>query len=164
MQSSPAWKWLALAATGLLVVAGALVACTATSGCHGGTLSREEAPASTSALGEKNMSVTHVKPQVQHANDANFRNLVLNADVPVLVDFYADWCGPCQRLAPVLEELAAETPEARIVKVNVDHSPSLAAEYGVDSIPSIKVFKNGAVTDQLVGLVSKGRLRSLLVR
>ena len=110
------------------------------------------------------MSVTHAKPQVQHANDTNFHTVVLKSDVPVLVDFYADWCGPCQRLAPILEELAAETPSARIVKVNVDNSPGLAAEYGVDSIPSLKVFKNGTVTDQLVGLASKNQLRTLLTR
>jgi thioredoxin 1 len=110
------------------------------------------------------MSVTQATSKVQHANEANFLDIVLKSDVPVLVDFYADWCGPCQRLAPVLEELAAENPGARIVKVNVDQSPSLAAEYGVNSIPSLKVFKNGTVTDQLVGLASKSQLQSLLTR
>jgi thioredoxin 1 len=110
------------------------------------------------------MSVTHEKPQVLHASEANFGNMVLNSDVPVLVDFYADWCGPCQRLAPVLEELAAELPDARIVKVNVDEHPSLAARYSVQSIPSLQVFKNGAVTDQLVGLARKSQLRALLGR
>ncbi len=84
--------------------------------------------------------------------------------VPVLVDFYADWCGPCKRIAPVLEELAAEIPNAKIVKVNVEHNPRLAAEYGVQSIPSLKVFKNGQVTDQVVGLASKDRLRTMLTR
>ncbi len=108
------------------------------------------------------MSIAHAKAQIQHATEANFRNLVLDAQVPVLVDFYADWCGPCQRMGPVLEELAAEVPNARIVKVNVDHSPALAAEYGVEAIPSLKVFKNGEVTDQLVGLASKRQLRALL--
>ena len=164
MQSSSAWKRPVLAATGLLVAAGVLVVCKATPGCYRGAQTHEEVPMSTSILGEENMSVTHAKSQVQHANDANFRNMVLKSEVPVLVDFYADWCGPCQRLAPLLEELAAENPDARIVKVNVDHSPALAAEYGVDSIPSLKVFKKGEVTDQVVGLASKKQLRALLVR
>ncbi len=110
------------------------------------------------------MSVAHAKSQVQHANETNFDYLVLKSDVPVLVDFYADWCGPCRRLGPILEELARETPEARIVKVNVEDSPNLAAEYGVDSIPSLRVFKHGAVTEQLVGLVSKNELKSMISR
>ena len=110
------------------------------------------------------MSVAQAKSQVQHANEANFDSLVLKSNVPVLVDFYADWCGPCQRLTPILEELARETPDAKIVKVNVDHSPNLAAEYGVDSIPSLRVFKNGAVTEQLVGLANKNQLKSLISR
>ena len=110
------------------------------------------------------MSVAQAKSQVQHANETNFDSLVLKSDVPVLVDFYADWCGPCQRLTPILEELARETPDAKIVKVNVDHSPNLAAEYGVDSIPSLRVFKNGAVTEQLVGLANKSQLKSLISR
>ena len=110
------------------------------------------------------MSVTNEKRQVQHASDATFGKLVLESEVPVLVDFYADWCGPCQRLAPILEELAAEIPNARVVKVNVDHSPSLASEYGIESIPSLKVFKRGRVTDELVGLANKSQLRAMLVR
>lgn len=162
MQSSSVGQWPAVAAIGLLVAIGGLVVCKATPGCYLGTQSHAEAPTSTPTLGEKNMSVTHAESQVQHANDANFRNLVLNSDVPVLVDFYADWCRPCQQLAPLLEELAAETPDARIVKVNVDHSPSLAAEYGVNSIPNLKVFKKGEVTDQVVGLANKNQLRALL--
>jgi thioredoxin 1 len=110
------------------------------------------------------MSVAQKNLQVHHANDANFRDIVLKSDVPVLVDFYADWCGPCQRLAPILEELAAETPEARIVKVNVDHSPGLASEYGISAIPSLKIFKNGVIVDEMAGLASKSQLRSMLDR
>ena len=110
------------------------------------------------------MSVAHAKSPIQHVNEANFDNLVLKADVPVLVDFYADWCGPCQRLAPILEDLARETPGARIVKVNVENSPNLAAQYGIDSIPSLKVFKSGAVAGEFVGLANKNQLKSLLAR
>lgn len=110
------------------------------------------------------MSATHTGSKVEHANDANFRELVLESNVPVLVDYYADWCGPCRRIAPLLEELAAESPDARIVKVNVDHSPSLAAEYGINSIPTLMVFNGGVVTDQVVGLAGKSQLRAMLVR
>jgi len=110
------------------------------------------------------MSFVRKHSQVHHATDADFHELVLNSDVPVLVDFYADWCGPCQRLAPILEELAAETPNARIVKVNVEDNPGLASEYGISSIPSLKVFNNGEVVGQMVGLAGKGQLRSLLER
>jgi len=167
MQSSSAWHWPALAATGLLVVVGAWVVCKAMPHCYFKAQSHDEpliSEPSGPELGGETESFAHTKPQVQHANDASFRKLVLKSEVPVLVDFYADWCGPCQRLAPVLDELAAEIPGARIVKVNVDDSPGLAAEYSVDSIPSLKVFKKGAVTEELVGLASKNQLRAMLVR
>ena len=110
------------------------------------------------------MSIAQKQLQVHHADEGNFHDLVLKSELPVLVDFYADWCGPCQRLAPILEELASETPEARIVKVNVDENPRLASEYRISSIPSLKVFKNGAVVEQVAGLASKRQLRSMLER
>ncbi len=117
----------------------------------------------TQEIGGTNM-LTATKPlgKVHHANDANFAELVLNSDVPVLVDFYADWCGPCRMIAPVLEELARESTNAKIVKVNVDHSPQLAARYGIDSIPSLKVFEDGKVVDEQVGLVNKAQLKKML--
>lgn len=108
------------------------------------------------------MSVTRDKQHVLYANDASFRNLVLSSDVPVLVDFYADWCGPCQRLAPVLEELAAENPGVRIVKVNVDDSSALGSQYRIESIPCLKLFQRGTVTREHVGLASKTQLRAML--
>jgi thioredoxin 1 len=104
------------------------------------------------------------KQAVEHANEANFEQLVLRSNVPVLVDFYADWCGPCQALAPTLEQLARDTANVRIVKVNVDRSPTLAARYRIESIPHLMVFKKGRMTDQVVGLASKNHLKALLSR
>jgi len=99
---------------------------------------------------------------VLHVDETTFDRQVLRSDEPVLVDFYATWCGPCKRLAPTLDELAAESPGARVVKVNIDDSPELADRYGVHSIPNILVFKNGRVVAKEKGVVSKSRLKSML--
>jgi thioredoxin 1 len=107
-------------------------------------------------------TTTKQENKVHVADEANFAELVLNSDVPVLVDFYADWCGPCRMIAPVLDELARETPDAKIVKVNVDQSPRLAARYGVSSIPNLKVFHDGKVVDEQVGLTNEARLKKML--
>lgn len=103
------------------------------------------------------------KPTVLQVNTSTFEQHVLTADVPVLVDFYADWCGPCKALAPTLEQVAAENPQVRVVKVNIDHSPELAARYGVKSIPRLLVFKDGQIAAQQNGVVSKTRLNAMLV-
>jgi thioredoxin len=107
-------------------------------------------------------AATEQHGKVHLAGEANFAELTLNSDVPVLVSFYADWCGPCQTLAPVLQELARDTKGARIVKVNVDENPNLAARYKITSIPSLRVFKDGEVVDEHVGLTSKAELKKML--
>ena len=112
--------------------------------------------------GRAMLTATKQEGKVLHADDANFAELVLKSDVPVLVDFYADWCGPCRMVAPVLEQLARETTEVKIVKVNVDHSRQLAARYRISSIPSLKVFKEGEVVDEHVGLARKDHLKKML--
>jgi thioredoxin 1 len=88
--------------------------------------------------------------------DANFQAEVLDSDKPVLVDFWATWCGPCRIIAPVIEELAAEFEgKAVIGKVDVDHNPQVAMNFGIRSIPTLLFFKNGQVVDQLVGTAPK---------
>lgn len=155
-------RGLAVVATGLVVFAGGLAICTAMPLCSRVAGSPAEAPRVAPAAASPETLVTREKPRVYAADEATFADLVLNAKGRVLVDFYADWCGPCRRLAPVLEELATEMPEATIVKVNVDHSPRLAAAYRVNAIPNVKVFLNGEVIEDEVGLLSKGQLRGLL--
>jgi thioredoxin 1 len=96
-------------------------------------------------------------------NQKNFKNEVLDSSTPVLVDFWAEWCGPCKMIAPVLDELASEYEgRIRIGKVNIDEDQNLAAEYGVRAIPTLLVFKNGQVAEQVVGMRSKRDLKASL--
>src|SRR5512145_1630765 len=102
---------------------------------------------------------------VKHADDGNFTTVVLKEEKPTLVDFWAPWCGPCRAIGPVLEELAAQYGgEVNIVKVNVDDNPATAAQYGVRSIPTLLLVKNGKVQETQVGLLSKNQLAALLDR
>jgi len=120
------------------------------------------APAVRLARVEPKYAKALSKPSVLHASAESFEQQVLRSDVPVLVDFYASWCGPCKALAPTLEELAGENPDARIVKVDIDAAPDLAARYGVRSVPSLLVFKDGQITAKQTGATSKARLQAML--
>ena len=92
----------------------------------------------------------------------NFKEEVLNSEKPVLVDFYADWCGPCKMLAPVLEGLSEKMDKVTFYKVNVDASSDLAGRYGIQAIPNLVIFKDGKAVDQITGFVPEGEIVSRL--
>lgn len=99
---------------------------------------------------------------VLHVTKDTFQKEVLEAKETVLVDFWATWCGPCRMIAPVLEEIAAEHPEVKVCKIDVDQEMELAASFQVSSIPSLFVLKNGTVTNQAVGAMPKAQILALL--
>lgn len=92
----------------------------------------------------------------------NYKKEVLESDKPVLLDFYADWCGPCRMAGPVIEEIARQHPEIKVGKVNVDRQPELAATFRVMSIPMFAVVKDGRLADKAVGFRSKGQIEGML--
>ena len=101
------------------------------------------------------MSVITIKKE-------NFEAEVLNSDKPVLVDFWATWCGPCRMVSPVVDEIADERSDVKVGKINVDEQPELAARFGIMSIPTLMVFKDGKVADQAVGVRPKNLIEAML--
>ncbi len=95
-------------------------------------------------------------------NENNFEREIINADLPVLADFYADWCGPCRMLRPTLEAIAADRSDVKVAAVNIDENPDLADEFDISSIPCVILFKNGAEADRSIGLVPREALEDML--
>ena len=184
--------WKVIAAAALLIAGGFLYACPSRGQCplvqmfSGGSgrtaaartqAVAEPAPAESAVAaakpapdvppqGGETMPTLESKPQpvgeVLHADLDSFEQIVLESEAPVLVDFYADWCRPCQILAPTLDELAREMPDAKIVKIDVDKNPELAGYFSVSSIPALLVFKDGNLVAKRLGVLDKASLKQLL--
>lgn len=92
----------------------------------------------------------------------NFESIVMSGEKPVLLDFWATWCGPCMMISPIIKEIAEENPQYLIGKINVDEEPELAASFGIESIPTLIVIKNGAITRRVSGARPKAAILSLL--
>ena len=102
-------------------------------------------------------------PHIVHTTDATFTQDVLKSDKPVLLDFWAEWCGPCKMIAPILDEIAGEYQDrVKIAKLNIDENPQTPHKYGIRGIPTLILFKNGTLEAQKVGAVSKSQLSAFL--
>ena len=99
---------------------------------------------------------------VININQANFRKEIIESDRPVLVDFWASWCGPCRMLSPIVDEIAAERSDVKVCKINVDEQPELAGQFQIMTIPTLIVFKNGKVANQTSGARPKNQILSML--
>ncbi len=98
-----------------------------------------------------------------HATDGNFEPEILKSDLPAMVDFWAPWCGPCQVIAPVIEEFAKEyAGKLKVAKMNVDENPATPSRYGIRGIPTVIIFKDGEIFDQIVGAVSKSKMEDMI--
>ncbi len=158
------WWPIAAGSAGTLALALLGTSCSPAPAVKGEPPARPVTTTTPTNAKERAMSTDQASRKIEHVQGDRFGQKVLRSELPVLVDFYADWCGPCRALAPVLEEIARENPEARIVQVNVDEEPELAARYGIDSIPALLLFREGRVAGQHVGLASKSSLQRLLSR
>ena len=100
--------------------------------------------------------------EILKINEDNFEKEVLEIEKTVLIDFFADWCGPCKMLSPIIEQFAKENEKVKVVKINVDELPDLAVKYGVRSIPTLVVIKNGEEVNRSVGLIDKSEILELV--
>ena len=97
-----------------------------------------------------------------HINKENFHKEVLNSDKPVLLDFFASWCGPCRMVAPILDEIAAEREDIKVCKVDIDEQPELASRFRIMSVPTLMVLKNGNIVDQSIGARPKHQILAMV--